>query len=136
MEEIKIIEVIKSEITEPVNDGTQGSALYTIPFRLNRTPSSLWVDVFVKMWNHPPKFTTLHRPGIATVSGDRIILSGTTIEEVKRTHKETLELCVSEANRIEAEYVQKQTEHNQAVQERSSEFRRRVEEQAKDIDFS
>jgi hypothetical protein len=136
MEEIKIIEVITKDITEPRNDGTPGSALYMVPFRLNRTPSNLWANEFVKVWNSPPRFTTLHRPGIARVSGDRIILDGTTIEEVKSTHKETLELCVSEANRIEAEYLQKQKEHNQAVQKRNSEFRRRVEEDAKSINFN
>lgn len=136
MEEIKIIEIITEDITEPRNNGTPGSALYMVPFRLNRTPPSLWADEFIKVWNSPPRFTTLHRPGIARVSGDRIILDGTTIEEVKRTHKETLELCVSEANKIEAEHVQKQRESNQAVQERSSEFRRRIEEEAKDIKFN
>lgn len=136
MEEIKIIEIIAEEITEPRNDGTAGSALYMVPFRLNRTPSSLWADAFIKVWNSPPKYTTSHRPGIARVSGDRIILDGTTIEEVKSTHKETLKLCVSEANRIEAEHLQKQTERNQATQERSSEFRRRIEEKAKDIKFN
>ena len=135
MEEIKIIRVITEDITEPRNDGTHGSALYMVPFRLNRTPSNIWADVFVKVWNSPPRFTTLHRPGIARVSGDRIILDGTTIEEVKSTHKETLELCVAEASRIESEHLQKQREHNQEVQERISKFRRRVEKEAKGINF-
>jgi hypothetical protein len=42
----------------------------------------------------------MHRPGIARVIGDRIILDGTTIEEVQRYHLDTLKLAVSEANRL------------------------------------
>ena len=40
-----------------------------------------------------------YRPGIASVYGDRIILDGTTIEEVRDYHRETLLLCVEEANK-------------------------------------
>jgi hypothetical protein len=135
MKDIEIIEVITADITEPRNDGTPGGALYMVPFRLNRIPSILWADAFVKVWNSPPRFTTLHRPGIARVSSDRIILDGTTIEEVKSTHKDTLKLCVSEANRIEAKHLEKKSEHDRAVQERSSEFHRKVQEKAKGINF-
>jgi hypothetical protein len=46
----------------------------------------------------------MHRPGIAEVSGDRIILDGTTIDEAKHYHRNTLVLCVEETNRKEAEY--------------------------------
>ncbi len=135
MDEVRIVEVVTQDITEPKNDGRRGSSLYMIPFRLNRTPSILWADAFVKAWNFPPEFTNLHRPGIASVSGDRIILDGTTIEEVKNTHKRTLNLCVSVANRVEAEHHQKERERDQEVHERSSLFRRRVEDVAKDITF-
>ena len=49
----------------------------------------------------------MHRPGIARVTGSRIILDGTTIEEVERYHRDTLILAVNEANaaleKIEAE---------------------------------
>ena len=43
-------------------------------------------------------WTTMHRPGIASVVGDRIILDGTTMEELERYHLATLKLAVAAAN--------------------------------------
>lgn len=51
-------------------------------------------EAFIKTWNQPPQFTTMHRPGIARVSGDRVILDGTTIEEVEKYHRDTLKLSI------------------------------------------
>lgn len=96
--QVKIKGIIIDEITEPINDGTAGSALYKIPFELNKTPSQGWRDYFVQAWNFPPSFSTMHRPGIASTYGNKIILDGTTIEEVEKYHKETLKLCVNVAN--------------------------------------
>jgi single-stranded DNA-specific DHH superfamily exonuclease len=39
-----------------------------------------------------------HRPGICSVSGDRIWLKGTTLEEVEETHRATLLLALEETN--------------------------------------
>jgi hypothetical protein len=99
-EPIKITGVITEEVGEPRNDKTPGSALYVVPFRLSRTPSPEWVRAFLDTWELPPRFTSMHRPRIATVRGDRIVLDGTTIEEVERYHFDTLKLAVAEANRI------------------------------------
>jgi DNA transposition AAA+ family ATPase len=41
----------------------------------------------------------MHRPGIASVRGDRIVLDGTTVEEVERYHRNTLILALIEANK-------------------------------------
>lgn len=98
---IRILGIITDQVTLPRMDGTRGSALYKIPFRLSRYPSALWRELFVRNWNDPPRFTTMHRPGIASVVGDEIILDGTTIEEVRDWHRETLMLCVEEANKGE-----------------------------------
>lgn len=116
---IKIEGVIADEVTMPRNDGTRGSGLYAIPFRLSRQPSSDWEDAFIRTWNRPPRFTGMHRPKIARVSGDKIILDGTTIEEVERYHRDTLQISVEEAN--------KAIEKLQAEKER----RRREEEDRK-----
>ncbi len=134
-DEIKIVELIVSEVTEPKNDGTTGSALYSVPFRLNRQPSSLWTEAFVHTWNHPPCFNSKHRPGIADVYGDKIVLNGTTLEEVKRDHKQTLELCVTEANNIERKEIAKQQKQKVIEEKKSEEFRKSVEEQSKNIKF-
>ena len=49
----------------------------------------------------------MHRPGIARVSGDRVILDGTTIEEVQNVHRETLVLVVDRVNELIEEYENK-----------------------------
>lgn len=131
MEDIRIVDIIGQDITEAENR----RPLYTIPFKLNRVPSSLWADIFIKVWNNPPKYSSKHRPGIARVLRDRIILDGTTLDEVKSTHKATLEVCVCEANRIEAEQLRKERQQNQASEKKTREFRRSVEEKAKEIRF-
>lgn len=41
-EPIRIIGIVVDEVGEPRNDGTRGSALYKVPFRLSRRPSFLW----------------------------------------------------------------------------------------------
>ncbi len=135
MEEVKIVGIVTEEITKPANDGTPRSVSYAIPFKLNQTPSSLWSDIFVKVWNSPPRFTAKHRPRIARVVGDRIILDGTTIEDVKSTHKETLELCVSEANKQEAIELKRRKEKKEVEREREASWRKDIEEKAKDIKF-
>lgn len=99
--EIKILGVIVDEVSIPKMDGTQGSALYRIPFRLSETPSEKWGESFIKKWNRPPEVKSKHRPGKAEVSGDKIILNGTTIEEVEKFHRDTLVLCVEAANEEE-----------------------------------
>jgi len=105
-EPIHILGIITDQVTVPKMDGTLGSALYKIPFRLSKTPSALWRKLFIRLWNSPPCWTTRHRPGIASVYGDQIILDGTTIEEVRDVHRETLMLCVSEANKAEQKYLE------------------------------
>jgi len=42
----------------------------------------------------------MHRPGIARVSGDKVYLDGTTIEEVQKYHRDTLVLALEETNRL------------------------------------
>lgn len=100
-ESIHILGIIADQVTVPRMDGTRGCALYKIPFRLSKQPSALWRELFVRAWNFPPSFTSMHRPGIASVYGDEIILDGTTIEEVRDYHRDTLLLCVEEANKAE-----------------------------------
>jgi len=48
----------------------------------------------------------MHRPGIASVEGDKVVLNGTTIEEVERYHKKTLKIAVDMANIALAEIEQ------------------------------
>jgi predicted RNase H-like HicB family nuclease len=134
-EPIRIQRIITEEVTEPRADGTRGSALYEIPFKLNRMPSDVWTDIFLNEWSHPKRSTQMHRPKIASIVGDRIILDGTTIDEVKKYHKETLELCVEESNKKETDYWREQTMREERKRQQSEEHRKKIEKEAKDIEF-
>ena len=46
----------------------------------------------------------MHRPGIAKIIGDRIILDGTTIEEVERYHRDTLKVVIERVNQLLEEH--------------------------------
>jgi len=98
IEDVEIKRILEHEITEPLNDGTQRSALYIIPFELTKQPTEDWIRLFIKAWNDLLLHNSKHRPGIASVSGNKIILNGTTIEEVEDCHREALERAVKFAN--------------------------------------
>jgi hypothetical protein len=134
-EDIKITRVIMEDITEPRNDGTPGCALYSIPFALSVTPPFEWVELFTENWNHPPRWTSMHRPGIANVYGASVTLEGTTIEEVERYHRDTLQLTIAETNR---QYRERQIEQRaRRVREDAlrEEHRKRIEDASKRIKF-
>lgn len=132
---IRIVGIIVDDVTEPSMDGTRGSALYSIPFRLSRHPSPEWSEIFLHEWDHPSRFTSMHRPGIAEVYGDRITLKGTTIDEVKRYHRDTLVLCVDETNRKESEYRARVTQQREAQRQQSELHRKQIDESVSDIQF-
>ena len=134
-DEIKITRVIVEDITEPRNDGTPGSALYSVPFALSRRPPSEWVKLFVANWNHPPRWTTMHRPGIAEISGSTVRLNGTTIEEVERYHRDTLQLAVNETNRQYREWRNEQDQRRDREQANREGHRKHVEDISKKITF-
>jgi hypothetical protein len=96
---IRIVGIVEEGVGEPRNDGSRGSALYRIPLRLSRQPSALWAKLFVQTWRFPPSFDSMHRPSIASVSGDTIVLDGTTLEELEHHHTATLGVVVAEVNR-------------------------------------
>jgi hypothetical protein len=128
-ERIRIVGIVEEGIGRPRNDGTRGSALYRIPLRLSRRPSSTWARHFVETWNRPPRFTTMHRSGIASISGDTIILDGTTMEELERYHLETLRHVLEKVNRdVTAHEAQER-----ARAEREEQQRREHDENIRDV---
>jgi len=133
-EDIKITRVIVEDITEPRNDSTCGSALYAIPFALSRQPPSEWAELFIANWNHP-RYTGMHRPGIARIHGATVTLNGTTIEEVERYHRDTLQLVVAEANRQYREWRHNQEQRRACEQALREEHQKRVENVSKHIKF-
>jgi len=97
-EPITIRGVILEEVTQPKNDGTRGSALYKVPLQLSRIPPPVWGELFVRNWKNPPTWTSRHRSDIASVRRDKVILDGTTIEEIEEVHIRTLKLIVETTN--------------------------------------
>ena len=126
---------IKNEVTLPKNDGTRGSALYRIHFRLSSKPTSTWSELFLRNWNYPPSFTSMHRPGIARVESDKIILDGTTIEEVKQYHRDTLILCVEKTNEEEKQIRRREEQLKRKKQEEIENHYRNINDISKDIRF-
>lgn len=108
--------------TPPRNDGTRGSALYKVALKLSKTPSFEWKRIFVETWNNPPRFSTMHRPFIASVVGDDIILDGTTIEEISKYHMPTLEICVKKANETEQQMLLDKIKQEQKKEEAKKSF--------------
>ncbi|WP_283695822.1 toll/interleukin-1 receptor domain-containing protein [Clostridium perfringens] len=132
---IKINKIIIDEVTSPRMDGTRGSALYKIPFELTSTPNRMWKDVFLETWRRPPQWTSMHRPGIASVIGNKIILDGTTMEEVKKYHRDTLILCINKTNEIISEYEQEQRQAKLREKIRLNEHEFDVKNIASEIKF-
>lgn len=134
-EDIRIIGIISNEVTLPRNDGTRGSALYRIPFRLSSKPTRIWSKLFLRNWDSPPSFTSMHRPGIARVDSDKIILNGTTIEEVKQYHRDTLILCVEKTNEEEKQIRKREEQIKRKKQEERENHYRNIDDISKDIKF-
>jgi hypothetical protein len=104
---LKVIGIDLEHLGKPRNDNTPGSALYAVPFELNGDPDAGWSGLLVRNWDRPPRYTSMHRPGIASVRGRSIVLDGTTIEEVRRYHLATLKLAVEVTNREYADAIRK-----------------------------
>jgi hypothetical protein len=123
-------------VGEPRNDGTAGSALYAVPIKLNMSPPATWARLFPANWNHPPQWSTRHQPGIARVVGDRIVLSDTTIEEVRDVHAETLKLAVEATNAHLADHEARELRAREAEAERHAAHARNVRDVADGIRFN
>lgn len=130
---IVIIGLLRDEITLPRDDGTAGSALYAVPFQLSRKPSSLWIKVFTSTWDSPPRYTTMHRPGIVKIAGNKLVLDGTTIEEVEKYHWETLQLVIEKTNKQVAEMEEQNRKNSEVKQRRKQELADGIQDKARDL---
>jgi hypothetical protein len=134
-EPIQISHIVIDEIGVPKGDGTKGSALYVVPFRLSRRPPQAWCQYFVESWDHPERFSCMHRPGIASIRGDTVVLDGTTIEEVGLYHRETLVRAVNAANSKFTELEKSRAISEHAERERVEKHRMSVTAAAKGLRF-
>jgi hypothetical protein len=77
----------------------------------------------------------MHRPGIARVSGDQIVLDGTTIDEVEQYHAKTLRGIVGAFN-VEAARISDAAESAaQEAADSADKHRRHVSDVAERISF-
>jgi hypothetical protein len=134
-QDIRIVGVILDQVTSPRNDGSRGSALYKVPFQLSRRPSEEWSQVFEYTFDHPPSWTTMHRPGIAHIVGDRLFLDGTTIEEVEKYHLNTLKLVLKETNDKIREHESRKQAQAKAAKEQEEKHRQNLNNIARRLDF-
>lgn len=135
MADIKILEVDIEGVGRPLNDGSAGSALYRVPIKLSATPSNLWAEIAVATWDRPPSYTTMHRPGIASVIGDCFILDGTTLEEVESHHAKTLRLVVEKANELTREAEERERIEKDRAEREVQAHAENIETVAKRIKF-
>jgi len=134
-EPIEVVGVAKDRVGQPVNDGTAGSGLYSVPLQLSRSPSSTWARFFVQCWDRPPSFSTMHRPGIASVSGGMIVLDGTTIDEVEQYHLGTIKACIQQANDAEILYVEAERQKRERAEAERKDHQAHVDEVADRLKF-
>lgn len=131
----QIVGVDIEKTTPPRNDGTIGSDLYKVALKLSKAPSFEWKKIFVETWNNPLMFSVMHRPFIASVVGDDIILDGTTIEEISKYHKPTLIKCVKKANETEQQMLLDKTKQEQKEEEAEKSFYDHLQAVASELKF-
>lgn len=120
---LEIIGIASARVGTPLNDGSPGSALYAVPIELSRRPTPREAMLLVHHWDRPSSWSTMHRSGIARVSGVDLILDGTTIEEVRDHHTGTVKQAVRATNLDESEArdrEQREREQKSAAQEAHS----------------
>lgn len=133
--QVRMTGIDTNSMTSPRLDGSPGSALYMVPITLDITPDGMWAHLLVQHWNNPSRWTSMHRPGIASVSGSTIRLDGTTIDEVERYHVETLKLAVEAANRDRAALAEKDERQRAQAAEQLAKQRAAAKDAAARIRF-
>jgi hypothetical protein len=94
-----------------------------------------WAQLFPQNWDHPQEYTMKHRPGIAQVIGDTIVLNGTTVEEVRDVHVKTLKLAVAATNVQAAELSEREHAQRDAAGKRQAEHSGNVGRVASEVKF-
>jgi hypothetical protein len=105
MTPLTITGVDAQHIGNPRSDGTAGSRLYSVPIKLNRSATTIEAQLLLEYWDRPKVVPTRHRPGILRVTGPTVVLDGTTIDEIRGFHAETLKRVIDLVNLEMAEYA-------------------------------
>jgi hypothetical protein len=91
--------------------------------------------IFSRGLDDPSQRDEAHRRGIASFREGRIILDGTTMEELETTHIATLKLTVEQANRKYADLLVQRRATSERQRQDEEKHRKSVEESAKKIKF-
>jgi len=134
-EPISIIGIDTDEVGHPRNDGTPGSGLYAVPIKLSRVVSEREAALLVHFWNNPTSWSTMHRSGIARVSGATLVLDGTTIDEVQDVHAATVRFAVSATNEAYAKEIEAKRLEQESEEARKAAHQDEVRRVAGEIGF-
>jgi hypothetical protein len=77
----------------------------------------------------------MHRSGICRVSGDTVVLDGTTMDELERYHLKTLRLALDVTNEPYAEYVRRMLDQERREREEKERHEREVDDIARRLRF-
>ena len=132
-EPVKLVRVLTNEVGFPGESPDGSRNVYTVVFQLSEEPSARWGDFFVHFWDRPQVAyaQSHHRPGMASVVANRLVLEETTIDEVEGYHLPVIKAAVRMANEAEGRAVVE--DHRRAERRRleEAEHRRHVAEVAK-----
>ena len=84
---ITITGIIVNEVGTPRNDGTQGSALYAVPFQLSRRPSAEWARHLVETLGGTPR-PTRRCTGLGSLAS-RVTASYSMVQQSRRSRRFT-----------------------------------------------
>ena len=137
-EPVVLQRVLTNEVGFPGDNSDGSRGVYSVVFQLSDEPSPRWCDFFVNFWDHPQVSyaSGKHRPGMASVVDNRVVLEETTIDEVEGFHLPVLKAAVRMANDAEARArVQDQHRAEHRRQEEAA-HRRHVAEVAERLSLS
>jgi hypothetical protein len=77
----------------------------------------------------------MHRPGIASVYGDTLVLDGTTMEEAENYHLDTLKIVIPRVNELAEEQEQRRQGKVRRETKETASHRATVHEVAKRLRF-
>lgn len=89
-EPLRILGVIQQDVTAPRREGLMTISEYDVPLRLSREPTKSEASHIAEMWTKPQVNRNQNRPARLKVEGDRLVLTRTTIEEIRGLHAEAL----------------------------------------------
>lgn len=97
-EGVRIIGLSTDELRGASAEGADGSTPIMLAVRLSKAPSTNWAALFADAWDHLRDAPRGHRPGMARVEGDRIVLTGMTPRELRDVHRASLDAIVNQVN--------------------------------------